>query len=214
MVACRWASLLCKNPQPPPPLLEALENFGCMPLGGVVLKKYSARGSVYVAPAHFSPQVAACRWASSHYKKTQPPHAAAGGIRKFWSHAAGRACTVKKPATPPPLPGALGYFGCMPLGELFAVKIPSPLSPAAAGGFRKFWLHAAGRACTVKMQASLYTPQGLGLLAARAAIRTFVPAGRQNRKEDDILLAARPAVKKTHSSSAGSPLAKSTRHSG
>ena len=67
------------------------------------------------------------------------------------------------------------------------------LSPAAAGGFRKFWLHAAGRACTVKMQASLYTPQGVGLLAARAAIRNFVPAERQNRKEDDRLLAARTA---------------------
>ena len=122
-----------------------------------------------------------------------PPLAAAGGLRNFWSHAAGRACTVKKTATPPPLPGALGYFGCIPLGELCAVKIPSPLSPAAAGGFRKFWLHAAGRACTVKTQAFLYNPQGVGLLAARAAIRNFVPAGRQNRKEDDRLPAARTA---------------------
>ena len=52
---------------------------------------------------------------------------------------------------------------------------------------------AAGRACTVKMQVSLYTPQGVGLLAARAAIRNLVPAGRQNRKEDDRLLAARTA---------------------
>ena len=108
----------------------------------------------------------ACRWASLYCKKTSHPPTPAGGFRIFWLHAAGRAC---------------------------AVKIPSPLSPAAAGGFRKFWLHAAGRACTVKMQASLYTPQGLGLLAARAAIRNFVPAGRQNRKEDDRLPAARTA---------------------
>ena len=40
MVACRWASLYCKNTQPPPPPLpEALENFGCMPLGELVLPK-------------------------------------------------------------------------------------------------------------------------------------------------------------------------------
>ena len=44
-----------------------------------------------------------------------------------------------------------------------------------------------------KVQASLYNPQGVGLLTARAAIRNFVPAGRQNRKEDDRLLAARTA---------------------
>ena len=97
----------------------------------------------------------ACRWAGLYCKKTSHPPTPAGGFRIFWLHAAGRAC---------------------------AVKIPSPLSPAAAGGFRKFWLHAAGRACTVKMQASLYTPQGLGLLAARAAIRTFC-ASRETKQE-------------------------------
>ena len=108
----------------------------------------------------------ACRWAGLYCKKTSHPPTPAGGFRIFWLHAAGRAC---------------------------AVKIPSPLSPAAAGGLRKFWLHAAGRACTVKMQASLYNPKEVGFLAARAALRNFVPAGRQNRKEDDRLLAARTA---------------------
>jgi len=109
----------------------------------------------------------ACRWAGLYCKKTSHPPTPAGGFRIFWLHAAGRALCCK--------------------------NTQLSLSPAAAGGFRKFWLHAAGRACTVKMKESLYNPQGVGLLTARLAIRNFVPAGRQNRKEDDRLLAARTA---------------------